>query len=88
MNPRIKKVKPGSDYTLTLVFTNNEVRVFDVKPYLSLGVFRELSNPSIFKKVRPFMGTVQWKHGQDFCPDTLYMKSKPLRSTLKHKHNS
>jgi hypothetical protein len=22
--------------------------------------------------VRPFLGSIQWKGGQDLCPDTLY----------------
>ena len=30
------------DYKLRLTFTNGQVRIFDVKPYLSQGVFREL----------------------------------------------
>ena len=40
MNPRVQAVKPNTDYTLTLTFTNGEVRVFDVKPYLSLVFFK------------------------------------------------
>jgi len=75
MNPRVKAVKPNSDYTITLVFTNGEVKRFDVKPYLNIGIFQELQNKSVFNSVKPFLGSVQWKHGQDFCPDTLYMDS-------------
>jgi hypothetical protein len=26
--------------------------------------------------VKPFMDTVQWQNGQDFCPDMLYLESK------------
>lgn len=73
MNPRVKEVNPNPDYTLTLIFTNGEVKVFDVKPYLDKGIFRELQNRQLFYSVKPFLGTVQWLHGQDFCPDTLYM---------------
>ncbi len=77
MNPRVKYVKPNPDYTITLVFTNGEVKRFDVKPYLDIGIFRELKNTSIFNSVKPFLGSVQWENGQDFCPDTLYMDSVP-----------
>jgi hypothetical protein len=77
MNPRVKMVKPNPDYTITLVFTNGEVKRFDVKPYLNIGIFRELKNMSVFNLVKPFLGSVQWEHGQDFCPDTLYMDSVP-----------
>ena len=78
MNPRVKTVRPKSDYTLTLEFTNGEVRVFDVKPYLSKGIFRELQDLRIFNSVRPVLGSVQWINGQDFCPDTLYLDSTPI----------
>ena len=75
MNPRIKDVKPNSDFTLTLTFTNDEVGIFDVKPYLKVGVFQELNEPGLFNSVKVFMGSVQWQNGQDFCPDTLYLQS-------------
>jgi len=75
MNPRVKNVKPNSDYTLILTFTNDEVRVFDMKPYLGKGVFKELKDIRLFNSVRPFLGSIQWKNGQDLCPDTLYMES-------------
>lgn len=78
MNPRVKAVRPKSDYTLTLEFTNGEIRVFDVKPYLSKGIFRELQDLQFFNSVRPVLGSVQWVNGQDFCPDTLYLDSTPI----------
>ncbi len=58
MNPRVKKVKSNSDYTLTLTFTNEEVKIFDVKPYLEKGIFRELKNLSLFNSVKPFLGSI------------------------------
>lgn len=78
MNPRVIKVKPRADYTVTLTFTNGEVKVFDVKPYLSKGIFRELQNKQVFNAVKPFLGSIQWPNGQDFCPDTLYIDSVSL----------
>lgn len=71
MTPRVIKVRPTADYTVTLTFTNGEVNVFDVKPYLSKGIFRELQNKQVFNAVKPFLGSIQWPNGQDFCPDTL-----------------
>ena len=75
MNPRVKQVFPQNDYTLRIIFTNNEERLFDVKPYLSIGVFRELKDPELFKTAFESLGTVSWKNGQDLCPDTLYLDS-------------
>jgi hypothetical protein len=78
MNPRVKSVQASPDYTQTLTFTNGETKVFDVKPYLEFGIFRELKEKGLFNSVKPFMGSVQWKNGQDFCPDTLYMESATI----------
>ena len=51
MNPRVKNVIPNNDYTLTITFTNNEVKVFDVKPYLEIGIFKELKDEIDIDKV-------------------------------------
>lgn len=76
MNPRVKNVKPNAnDFTLRITFTNGEVGIFNVKPYLEIGIFRELKDVSLFNSVKPVMGSIQWKNGQDFCPDTLYLES-------------
>lgn len=75
MNPRVSSIQPNPDYTLTLTFSNGEMKTFDVKPYLDRGIFRELRDLSLFHSVRPFLGSVRWKNGQDFCPDTLYEDS-------------
>ena len=34
MNPKVKEVKPLEGYKLLLVFTNNEIGIFDVSNYL------------------------------------------------------
>lgn len=78
MNPRVKAVKPISDYRLILTFENNEIKIFDVSPYLTKGVFRELTDLRLFNAVRPMLGSIAWANGQDFCPDTLYLDSEPL----------
>jgi hypothetical protein len=76
MNPRVKHVKPIADFTLLITFNNGEVKSFDVKPYLGIGLFKELQDLSLFNSVRPFLGSIQWANGADLCPDTLYLESK------------
>jgi len=78
MNPRVIKATPRQNYTVHLIFDNGDEGIFDVKPYLNKGVFKELRDLRFFNSVKPFMGTIQWKNGQDFCPDTLYIESKRL----------
>jgi len=80
VNPRVKAVKPNPDYTITLLFTNGETRSLDVRPYLGRGIFRELRDLRNFNSVKPFLGSIQWQNGQDFCPDTLYADSVPVSS--------
>jgi hypothetical protein len=78
LNPRVKEVRPQPDYTLLITFANGEVRLFDVKPFLSRGIFRELRQIEVFNSVRPVLGSIQWKNEADLCPDTLYEKSVPV----------
>jgi hypothetical protein len=78
MNPRVINVKANDDFTLTLTFANGEIGQFDVTPYLDKGIFLELRDLNYFKQARVALGTVQWPHEQDFCPDTLYEASGKL----------
>jgi len=78
MYPRIKDVKPQDDYKILLTFTNGELKIFDMKPYINKGFFKQLQDKSYFKTVKPFMDSIQWKNGQDLCPDTLYIDSQTL----------
>jgi len=80
MNPRVKSVRPHPGYTL--IFDNGETRRFDVKPYLEKGVFKELRALKNFNSVKVFLGSIQWRGGQDLCPDTLYMDSEPVPETF------
>jgi hypothetical protein len=79
MNPRIISVTPNKDFTLNLSFDNGEIKIFDVKPYLGIGIFKELRDYSKFKSVKPFLGSIQWSSGQDLCPDTLYLESQAIQ---------
>ena len=79
LGPRVTGVVPNDDYTLTLTFTNGEVRRYDMKPWLDKGVFRELQNIGYFRCVRidrDGFGTVEWPNEQDLCPDMLYLDSE------------
>ena len=78
MNPRVADVTPNEDYTINIIFENGEEKVFDVNPYLDKGIFKELRDKNIFKTVKPVMGSIQWRNGQDFCPDTLYLVSNRI----------
>jgi len=76
MNPRVINVTPTQDFTLLITFNNGEEKSFDVKPYLEIGIFKELKDVSMFNSVKPFLGSIQWSNGLDLCPDTLYIDGK------------
>jgi hypothetical protein len=69
------QVIPDQNFILHLVFTNGEKKLFDCKPYLDLGVFKELKEKKYFERVKVLDGSIAWPNGQDLCPDTLYLKS-------------
>jgi hypothetical protein len=75
MNPRVSRVQTAFGHRLLLTFTNKEKGVFDCRPFLDFGVFRELQEEAYFRQARVEGGTVVWPHEQDICPDTLYTES-------------
>ncbi|MBW8003273.1 MAG: DUF2442 domain-containing protein [Planctomycetes bacterium] len=70
-------VKPLDNFKLLLTFENHENRIFDVKPYLSLGIFKELNNPNIFNTVRISFDSIEWINSADIDPEILYRDSVP-----------
>ena len=77
MSPRIATVKPLPQARLLLGFSNGEQRLFDASAYLDKGIFTQLRDPDYFDRVRVVGGHVEWPGGQDFSPDTLYLRSVP-----------
>jgi len=76
LNPRVKSVQPVKDYKLKLVFLDGKKGIYDCSSLLRFGIFSELNDVHYFNEAQVKNGTVTWKHGQDICPDTLYLKSK------------
>ena len=71
---RVIDAKANEDFSLDLKFADGSVKRFDVRPYLNLGVFRELKDADYFRQVTIAFGTVQWPNEQDISPDTLYIE--------------
>lgn len=67
----VKTVKPLSDYRLYVEIADGRKGIFDVKPYLNHGVFRELRNLDYFNQVNIVFGALTWPHQQDIAPETL-----------------
>ncbi|WP_347249967.1 DUF2442 domain-containing protein [Zoogloea sp.] len=67
----MKTVKPLADYRLCVETVGGRSGVFDMKPYLDRGVFRELRDPGYFNRVGIVLGAVTWPNEQDIAPETL-----------------
>ena len=89
---KIISVAANEDYTLTLVFDNNETRVLDIKPMLKPGtVFEPFRDFCKFKGVyldeqhcvswdidSTVDSTKVWNNKIDLCPDSCYIDSVPI----------
>ena len=74
---KLISVEPLDNYKLNLGFNTGEKRIFDVKPYLGFGIFKELQDKAYFRNVTTQFDSIAWQNGQDFSPETLYLKSNP-----------
>ncbi len=66
--------KALDDYKLLIGFENNEQKIFDVKPYLEIGKFKELKNEKLFRTVKVKFDSIEWDNMLDLDPELLYQK--------------
>ena len=67
-------VKSLDDFCIDLNLRDGSHGVFDLKPYLTLGVFQELRDPAYFSRVGIQFDAVTWPGGQDISPETLFAR--------------
>ena len=72
----VKSVKPLKNYEIYVETKDGRNGIFDLKPYLKFGVFKELENIDYFNQVSIVLGAVTWPHGQDIAPETLLKDMK------------
>jgi uncharacterized protein DUF2442 len=78
MDPHVTSVRALDDYQLEVSFDSGERRIFDVKPYISRGIFVRLQDRSLFQAVRAVAGSVEWPGGPDLSYETLYIEGRPI----------
>ena len=76
MYPAVVHVSALSDFQLRLSFANGEVKKFDMRPYLNIGIFKELLQKDMFNTVRISFDTIAWANDADIDPETLYQGSE------------
>jgi len=73
---RVEAVEPMEDYQLKVRLSDGRQGIFDVKPYLEIGVFQELKDPTYFRRVQAAFGGVVWPNEQDLSPETIECKMR------------
>jgi hypothetical protein len=73
----VKTVQPLNDYRILVEIADGRKGVFDLKPFLDHGVFRELRDVNYFNQVGLLFGAVSWPHEQDIAPETLVSQMVP-----------
>lgn len=74
----VKKVTALPKYRIEVEIEDGRKGVFDLTPYLDLGVFRELRDVHYFNQVGIQFGAVTWPNEQDIAPETLMAEMVPL----------
>lgn len=77
-----KTVRPLSDYRIYVEIEDGRRGIFDVKPYLDRGVFRELRDQHYFNQVGIQFGAVTWPQEQDIAPERLLEEMAPVDSAI------
>lgn len=87
---KVKEVIANEDYTLTVYFNNDEVRIYDMSGML-YGVFKVLQDKTKFKEVfidefgniawdvdKNIDSSINWNNRIDLCADSVYLESNPI----------
>ena len=84
MSPKVSRVIPYEDYTVSVFFEDGKTVCYDVSPMLSKGVFRILKDKSVFlSRCTVLNGTLAWDLSGDgdvskcidIDPESLYSKA-------------
>ncbi len=78
----VTNVQPTSNYQLILTFANGEIKQFDMKPYLQIGIFYELNDIAMFNTVRVSFDSIEWDNEADLDPEILYTESTEIESQI------
>lgn len=77
--PKILSVTALPNYKFELHYDTDEVRAFDVLPYICGSWFGKLEDENYYKTVHTVDGgcSIAWAGGQDIALHELYEKSLP-----------
>lgn len=77
---KVRSVKPLSNFILEIIFENNEIKYYDIKPLFEKWlVFKNLKNiQGLFEQVKVDVGGygISWNDELDLSCNELYFNSK------------
>jgi hypothetical protein len=76
----VQIVKPKSEHKIYVELEDGRKGIFDMRPYLEHGIFKELKNLNYFNQVGISFGAVIWPHEQDIAPETLISEMQIVQS--------
>jgi hypothetical protein len=76
MIPDVIGIEILTDHQIKVSLSDGRKGIFDVKPYLERGIFKELKDYNYFKQARIEFGTIAWPNQQDFSPETIEIKMR------------
>ena len=68
----VKKILSITEYSITIEFTNGDIKVVELSPYLNKGLFIELTNPELFATAHVSFDAIEWSNGADIDPEFLF----------------
>ena len=74
----VKNARAIDGSKLYLRFEDGKRGIYDMAPLLSEGVFRKLTDRTLFDSVRSDGFTAVWPNGLDVAPEELYENALPL----------
>jgi len=74
------RVLPRNDYVLEVWFNTGEHRLFNARPYIEKGIFKQLQDINLFKQAFVSLDTVCWPGDLDIAPETIYDRSEPVNN--------
>lgn len=77
---KIIRAVPLDDFRVDILTSSGVSGVFDVKPYLGGGAFKDLLNEAYFRLVRPAHHGIMWPNEQDFSADTIVWDIQNLQA--------
>ena len=76
ITPRIIEVKALKEYYIYLKFKTGEEKVYDMTKCIDeIDFYKKLKDRKYFENVKPRGCTIEWKEGEDVCPENLYYDS-------------